>query len=85
MLSIKKLGRPKIMQFGNQVTFYQNDTILDLSKLKAFADDTIDVIQKMEFDMGREESIVEKGGNASNQLVTYHRMMTFNYPEEEGF
>ena len=44
-----------------------NDKILDWSKLKAFADDLINLNQKLKFDMGRVENIVGKGENASWQ------------------
>ena len=35
-----------------------NKKILDLSKLKAFADDKIKVTENMKFDLGRVENIV---------------------------
>ena len=38
-----------------------NDKILDWSKLKAFADDKINVNQKLKSDMGRIENIVGEG------------------------
>ena len=41
-----------------------NDKILDLSKLKAFADDKINVTQKFNFVFERIENIVGKGENA---------------------
>ena len=37
------------------------DNTLDLSELKAFADDKINVTQKLNFDLGRVKNIVEKG------------------------
>ena len=36
-----------------------NDKFSDRSKLKAFADDKIDVIEKLKFVLGRVENIVE--------------------------
>ena len=39
----------------------------DQSKLEAFADDTINVTQKLKFVLGRVENIVGKGENAGNQ------------------
>ena len=42
-------------------------TILDWSKLKAFADDKIDVTQKLKFHLGKVENIVGKGENAGYQ------------------
>ena len=44
-----------------------NDEILDLSKLKAFADDDLNVYQKLKFALGRVENIVGKGENAVYQ------------------
>ena len=38
-----------------------NDKILDWSKLKAFADDKINVKEKFKFGLGRVENIVGKG------------------------
>ena len=40
------------------------DTILDKSKLKAFADNKIYVIKKLKFVLGRVEKILGKGENA---------------------
>ena len=40
------------------------DKILDWFKLKAFADNKINVVQKLEFVDGRVENIVGKGENA---------------------
>ena len=44
-----------------------NDKILELSKLKAFADDEINANQKLKFDLERIENIVGKGENAGYQ------------------
>ena len=41
-----------------------NDKIVDLSKLKAIADDKLDVTQKLRFALERVENIVGKGENA---------------------
>ena len=41
-----------------------NDKILDLSKLKAFADNNLNVNQKLKFALGRVENIMGKGENA---------------------
>ena len=43
------------------------DTFLDWSKLKVFADDKIDVAEKLEFALGRVKNIVGKGENAGYQ------------------
>ena len=44
-----------------------NDKFVDCSKLKAIADDKSNVAEKLEFVLGRVESIVEKGENAGYQ------------------
>ena len=44
-----------------------NDKILDWSKLKAFADDKINVTVKLKFSLGRVENIVGNGENAGYQ------------------
>ena len=51
------------MHYGNSLS---NDKILDWSKLKAFADDKIDVGEKLKLDLWRVEN-VRKGENAGNQ------------------
>ena len=47
--------------------FVPKDKILDWSKLKAFADDKINVREKLKFLLERVEKIVGKGGNAGYQ------------------
>ena len=44
-----------------------NEKILDWSKFKAFADDKIDVTQKLKFVLEMVENIVGKGENAGYQ------------------
>ena len=44
-----------------------NDKILDLSRLKALADDTINVSKKLKLVLGRVENILGKGENAVYQ------------------
>ena len=44
-----------------------NGKILDYSKLKAFADNTLKVYQKLKFALGRVENIVAKEENADYQ------------------
>ena len=44
-----------------------NDKILDLSKLRAFADDNLNANYKLKFGLGRVQNIVGKGENAGNQ------------------
>ena len=41
--------------------------ILDKSKLKAFADDNLNVNQRLKFALGRVENLVGKGENAGYQ------------------
>ena len=57
----------KILMLGKLTLTLPNDKILDWSKLKAFADDKINVNQKLKFDLGRIENIVGKGENAGYQ------------------
>ena len=47
-----------------------NDKILDQSKLKAFADDNLNVYKKLKFALGRIENIVGKGENAFSPFRT---------------
>ena len=51
-------------QFVNSLP---NDKILDWSKMKAFADDKIDVTDKLKFLLGIVGNIVGKGENAGYQ------------------
>ena len=44
-----------------------NNKILDWSKLKAYADDKINVTEKLKFVMGKVENFVGKGENAGYQ------------------
>ena len=44
-----------------------NSKILDWSKVKAFADDKINVTEKLKFVLGRVENMVGKGENAGYQ------------------
>ena len=41
-----------------------SDKILDWSKLKAFADDKLNAIEKLKYVLGWVENMVEKGENA---------------------
>ena len=59
----------KMTVISNLFTLYlysyslSNNKILDWFKLKAFADDKINVIEKLIFDFRRIENIMEKGEN----------------------
>ena len=52
---------------GKGLSLLPNDKMLDLSKLKAFADDTLNMPQMTKFVYDRIENIVEKGENAGYQ------------------
>ena len=49
------------------INFLPTNKFLNLSKLKAFGDDKINVTEKLKFVFGRVEIIVGKGENAGNQ------------------
>ena len=49
------------------INSFPNDKILDWSKLKAFADDKINVTEKLKFLLQRVENIVGKGENAGHK------------------
>ena len=51
----------------NVLNSLPNNKILDLTKLKAFADDTMNVTQKLKFALGTVENIAGKGENAGYQ------------------
>ena len=53
--------------FSNLLNSLPNSKLLDLSKLKAFADDRINVAEMMFSVSDREENIVGKGENAGYQ------------------
>ena len=48
-----------------------NDKLLDWSKLKAFADDKLNLAKKWKFVLGRVENMVGKGENAGSHNVFY--------------
>ena len=52
-----------------------NDKILDWSKLKAFADDKINVSENLKFVLGRVENIVGKGENDGYQHFLFFPTM----------
>ena len=51
----------------NILTHYQTTKNLDLSKLKAFAEDKINVTKQLEFVLGKEKTLWEKGENDGYQ------------------
>ena len=48
-----------------------NNKILDVTRLKGFADGKINVAEKVELVLGKVENVVEKQENACNQLFLY--------------
>ena len=56
------------MSAKKNVNSLPKDKILDLSKLKEFADDNLNVYQKLKFALGSVENIVEKEETAGCQL-----------------
>ena len=52
---------------GMYINSLPNEKFLDWSKLKGFADNKINVTEKLNFELGRVENIVEKGENAGYQ------------------
>ena len=58
------LGYLNLKTVSEKVNSLPNDKILDWSKLKAFADDEINVINKLKFVSERIESILGKRENA---------------------
>ena len=57
-----------------------NNKIFDRSKLKAFADDKIDVIEKLKIVLGRIKNIVGKGENAG-----YQHFLLFPHSFQKAF
>ena len=55
------------LQNFSRVNFLPNDKILALSKLKVFADNKINVNQKLRFNLGQAENMLEKGENSGQQ------------------
>ena len=55
------------MKQSNFFNSLPNNKILDLSKLKAFADDKINAAQKLKICYGTIENILGKGENAGDQ------------------
>ena len=63
-----------------------NDKILDWSKFKAFADDKINVCEKLKFGLGRVEKIVGKGENAVYQHFSFfHNVFKSPSPDKPDF
>ena len=71
-ISIRIIITPAILSINP----LPNDKILDFSKLKALADDTINATQKTKFPLGRVENIVGKGENAG-----YEHFLLLSSPE----
>ena len=68
---------PIVVKVGiawQRVKFLLNGDFLDTSKLKAFANNKINVTEKLKFVLGRIENIVGKGVNATHQ----HYLLSLN-------
>ena len=65
---------------SNVVNSLPNDKILDQPKFKTFADDKINVTEKLKFVSGRVENILGKGENAD-----YHHFSPFPTMFSKGF
>ena len=55
------------VRIWGRVNSLPNKKFLDWSKFKAFADNKINVIEKLKFVLGSVGNIMEKGGNAGYQ------------------
>ena len=78
MFSISKAVSFRVVTCFNSLP---SDTILDWSKLKAFADDKINVTEKVNLFWGRVENIVGKEKNAGYQhfllfLQCFQKLLT---------
>ena len=68
ILESSNLHQSKVLLFGKGLTLtLPNNKILDVSKLKPFADDKINVTQKLKSAVGRIKNSVGKGENAGYQ------------------
>ena len=66
-----------------RVNSLPKEKILDLSKLKTFADDNLNVYQKLKFALGRVENIVGKEENAGYQrFLPFHNVFKRLLPLE---
>ena len=63
---LEKRKHSELYDKGLTLNSLPTDNILDQLKLKAFADDKINVTEKLETVFGRVENIVRKGENAGN-------------------
>ena len=59
---------------------FPNYKILDQSKLKAFADDKINVTERVKFVLGRIKNIVGKGENAGYQHFSFSQQCFHEVP-----
>ena len=66
-ISVSVLNTSFCHRAGEGIKCLPNNKILDLSKLKAFADDKINVTKKQKFSLEWVESIVVNGENACYQ------------------
>ena len=62
-----------------------NDKIVDLYKSKAFAEDNLNVYQKLKFALERVENIVGTGENAGYDFLQFTFTIKFFVVEKPGF
>ena len=60
-----------------------NDSISDLSKLKAFADDKLRVIQKVKLDSGRVETLWNKSGKLSQDTPVFPQVVKLGHAPDK--
>ena len=68
----------------NNSLVLSGDKILDYSNLKTFADNKMDVAEKVQFVVGRVENIVGKGENACYQHFLPFPLNVFKEPLLQG-
>ena len=71
------MGNKGCYVIKSDINSLPNDKILDLSKLKVFADDKIIATQKLKFVLERIENIVGKQENATNQIESICRRQNY--------
>ena len=60
-----------------------NDSISDLSKLKAFVDDKLRVIQKVKLDSGRVETLWNKSGKLSQDTPVLPQVVKLGHAPDK--
>ena len=78
------MGNKGCYVIKSDINSLPNDKILDLSKLKVFADNKIIATQKLKFVLEIVGNIVGKRKNSHKTSVSlYHTVQTFNSSEKE--